>query len=169
MHVKQVKQGFSSHQTPKISLWSPKFVKRSAFIPSIQPMNITLAIDKLEVMIHFTWISQFPLDRNHFSGTTGLLMSAPYLWFRKVVWSYFNQRQVLTELRGFLMIIQLIARKTFKVAECFLSNKRSGVKAYKWLGVLDSVSRGPSSGCVEVIRTIYTKDETKSYLRRAIS
>ena len=39
------------------------------------------------------------------------------------------------------------------------------MKAYKWVGVLDSVSRGPSSDCVEVIRTIYTKDETNSYLR----
>ena len=104
--------------------------------------------------------------------------------------NYFNQRQVLTALRCFLMIIQLIARKTFKVTDFFCPIKfqssflfknnashyreglwevLSGVKAYKWLGVLDSVSRGPSSDCVEVIRTIYTKDETNSYLRRAIS
>ena len=56
-----------------------------SFLKKYGTSIITLAIDKLEVVIYFTWISQFPLDRNHFSGTTGLLISAPYLWFGKVV------------------------------------------------------------------------------------
>ena len=56
-----------------------------SFLKKYGTSIITLAMDKLEVVIHFTWISQFPLDRNHFSVTTELLISAPYLWFRKVI------------------------------------------------------------------------------------
>ena len=88
------------------------------------------------------------------------------------------------------MIVQLIARKTFKVTECFLSNKisvqfslqkqcqpvlrgsvgvqMSGVKAYKWLGVtphqevqVQNVSRSLGP-FIQKMRRILTQNKTKN-------